>query len=90
LESLKELMKITGNYKNYRVTIAALPETTACLPFLAPYLSDITVIDENPSRIDGMINMMKCRLLYKVISPLLDSRTISILLSLFCGFKISC
>ncbi len=30
--------------------------------FLAPILSDLTFIDENPTRVDGCVNFIKCHL----------------------------
>jgi len=67
---LKVLMSLEGSYKNYRDALKAIPPNTACVPFIAPYLSDLTFIDENPNEFQGLINMMKRKLISDAVDKI--------------------
>ncbi len=53
-------MHMAANYKVYRELMMQL--SPPAVPFVAPFLSDLTFVDENPKELQGMINFGKCRL----------------------------
>ena len=75
-KDLEELVSSDGNFKVLRQRIAAIdPNTTPCIPYLGFILSDLTFTDENPDKINGMINFGKRVLVYKIIHGLLSRQT---------------
>jgi len=67
---LKEVMSFEGSYKNYRDSLKAIPSNFPCVPFIAPFLSDLTFIDENPDEYQGLINMMKRQLISEAVDKI--------------------
>lgn len=78
LQTVKDMMTFDGNYKAYREHLASLDATEPAVPFIgtciyalsrqlysrntAPFLGDLTFIDENPNQINGLWNFGKCRM----------------------------
>lgn len=50
----------------YREYIASV--SPPCVPMLAVYLSDLTLVDENVDLVFGLVNLDKLRLVYEIIS----------------------
>lgn len=68
-KDIEELVSSDGNFKILRQRIAAVNLTNApCIPYLGYILSDLTFTDENPDKINGMINFNKRVMVYKIIS----------------------
>lgn len=57
-KSLVSLMDPTGNFKNYRASIAALTETDSCVPFFSLLIKDMYFINESAEALlsNGHIN----------------------------------
>jgi len=68
-KELMDLMILENNYRNYRQALeASVPPS---IPFIAPLLSDLTMIDENSNTINGnLVNFKKRSLIAKVIKHL--------------------
>jgi len=71
-ETLKELettMSVEGSSKRYREALHS--SNPPSIPYLGTYLSDLTFMDEgNPDFLNGLINMGKRMLTYRVISEI--------------------
>jgi len=69
LETLEKLMSVESSSKNYRESLRSHP--LPGIPYMGTHLSDLTFIEEgNPSEINGLINMFKRTLTFRVISEL--------------------
>lgn len=71
VEELEHTMSPKNNYSLLRNELHSV--APPCIPFLAIYMSDLTFVDDgNPNCIDGLINFSKRRLVYSIISDLLN------------------
>jgi len=62
-------MSVESSSKNYRESLRSHP--LPGIPYMGTHLSDLTFIEEgNPSEINGLINMFKRTLTFRVISEL--------------------
>ncbi|KAL6047267.1 Guanine-nucleotide dissociation stimulator CDC25 [Balamuthia mandrillaris] len=68
LEELEKTLSADGAYKNYRDSLSRVDPP--CLPYLGVFLTDLTFIEENPDKAQGLINFAKRRLIYTVISKI--------------------
>jgi len=69
IKELEDLMSVEGSSKKYREALHK--SNPPCIPYLGTYLSDLTFMDEgNPDFINGLINMGKRMLTYKVIAEI--------------------
>ncbi len=48
-----------------------------CYKIRGVYLTDLTFIDENPNNLEGLINFMKRKLIYNVISKIQQYQQLS-------------
>jgi len=65
LEELNELMKPLSNWANYRIALAEC--TPPFIPFQGVYLTDLTFIEENPTKQSpDIINFEKINMLGKI------------------------
>lgn len=75
-KDIDELVTSDGNFKILRQRIADInPATTPCIPYLGYVLSDLTFTDENPDKIQGMINFNKRVMVYRIINGILSRQT---------------
>eukprot|EP01104_Vermistella_antarctica_P020370 TRINITY_DN8699_c0_g1_i1.p1 TRINITY_DN8699_c0_g1~~TRINITY_DN8699_c0_g1_i1.p1 ORF type:complete len:1154 (-),score=234.84 TRINITY_DN8699_c0_g1_i1:170-3631(-) len=71
LAELEELTTMQGNYKAMRDHLADV--MPPCIPYLGLYLADITFIDDgNPDLVGNLINFEKRKMLYKVVTIIVD------------------
>jgi son of sevenless-like protein len=68
-EEMKALMKFDHNYKVYREHVSN-HVTPPAIPFIAPFLSDLTFADENPKELNGLLNVSKCRLIARTLGKI--------------------
>eukprot|EP01125_Pyxidicula_operculata_P010183 TRINITY_DN3355_c0_g1_i3.p1 TRINITY_DN3355_c0_g1~~TRINITY_DN3355_c0_g1_i3.p1 ORF type:complete len:185 (+),score=25.33 TRINITY_DN3355_c0_g1_i3:285-839(+) len=77
-KKLDTFFSASGNYAEYRQKISEC--TPPCIPFLGPYVQDLTFIDDgNPDFHDerlGLINWEKCELFANVIYDLTRCQTV--------------
>lgn len=69
LRHLEGLMSSSGNFAEYRRSLAACGPSTPCIPHFGLYLTDITFVDDgNPDLLpSGLINMPKRRKLMAIM-----------------------
>eukprot|EP01119_Soliformovum_irregulare_P011950 TRINITY_DN3065_c0_g1_i3.p1 TRINITY_DN3065_c0_g1~~TRINITY_DN3065_c0_g1_i3.p1 ORF type:complete len:1054 (-),score=357.72 TRINITY_DN3065_c0_g1_i3:316-3477(-) len=70
-EKVFELLNTTKNYKNYRIELKSA--TLPLVPYVALYTKHLFSVEENnPTKVDGFININKLRLLFQVTEELLS------------------
>ena len=68
IEMLDNLMAIMSPEKSYSVYRNTLKQVQPpVVPYIGVFLSDLTMLDENPNNIDGLINFDKRRHIHKSI-----------------------
>ncbi|KAI9184686.1 hypothetical protein H9P43_003741 [Blastocladiella emersonii ATCC 22665] len=75
LDELEEVMSPQHSHKKYRELYKSphLNGNMARIPYLSVHLSDLVYVEDgNPDKIDGLINVSKRRLVYGVISTVLE------------------
>eukprot|EP01117_Protostelium_nocturnum_P008412 TRINITY_DN3005_c0_g1_i1.p1 TRINITY_DN3005_c0_g1~~TRINITY_DN3005_c0_g1_i1.p1 ORF type:complete len:1844 (-),score=610.62 TRINITY_DN3005_c0_g1_i1:47-5578(-) len=70
LESLEALVSMEGSYKVYRNLLTTLQGPV--VPYIGVTLQDLTFMEENPEKVGEQINFIKQRMVYGVISNLLQ------------------
>ncbi|KAL0230455.1 hypothetical protein PCE1_004015 [Barthelona sp. PCE] len=67
-----QLMSPLSNYKNYRVALEGVSPNDHCVPFISPFLRDLTFIEDGNGKFnDGLINLFRAMLQYNAIGLLL-------------------
>ncbi|KAJ6246040.1 guanine nucleotide exchange factor [Anaeramoeba flamelloides] len=66
MDQLKETVSSNKGFKKYRDLLSKIK--LPAIPYLGVFLTDLTYIsDGSPSKMEGLINFSKCKLLYNVI-----------------------
>ena len=58
-------------YAAYREHLAKLPSSVPCVPYVGPYLGQLTFVEEMPRLLHGLVNVARLRAVHSSIQALL-------------------
>lgn len=68
---LCDLMDMENNYSHYRGELEKVVKCNySCVPFIGPFLADLTFVDENKTISNGLVSLEKLELISKVVEKI--------------------